>query len=228
MWDEVGWRVGLARANVQLLVSLSPRPGTHGTDGARGPSGREGCQGEQWLVHPRGPQTPSPPEASTSLGQGQTPHPREVRLGPEGCWPQLCLSFCPQGQPGTEGPPGKTGPVGAQGPPGQPGSEGLRGIPGPAVSWGLQGGFCRAHVGLPVSLKPWPAASGGRPLGHDGCSLRGSQLGGVFWRESASGLSPTPSLFQGEQGLLGAPGQAGPPGPLVSQDERALGTGDLS
>lgn len=212
-------------------MSLSPHPGTCGTDGARRPSGRKGCQGEWRPVHPRAPQTPSPPEASTRLGQDQSFPPGEMEPSPEGCH---CLSSCPQGQPGTEGPPGKTGPVGAQGPPGRPGSEGLRGIPGPAVSrglrgsWGLRGGRSCADVGLPVSPKPPPAAAGGHPRRHRGCSLAGCGLEECFGGGSASGSCPTPSFFQGEQGLLGAPGQAGPPGPLVSHAERALGTGDPS
>lgn len=48
----------------------------------------------------------------------------------------FCVNHFPvwKGEPGLEGPPGKTGPVGPQGSPGKPGPEGLRGIPGAVVS----------------------------------------------------------------------------------------------
>ena len=61
----------------------------------------------------------------------------------------LCPLPCPcpfQGEPGPDGPPGRTGPVGTRGPPGRVGPEGLRGIPGPVVS-GVGTGTGRGWAG---------------------------------------------------------------------------------
>lgn len=69
---------------------------------------------------------------------------------------------CPlQGEPGPDGPPGRTGPLGARGPPGHVGPEGLRGIPGPVVSGAgtARGqGWLQAHPGrshLVISHRSW-------------------------------------------------------------------------
>lgn len=152
--------------------------------GPVGPMGREGRQGEKGAKVSGGryaPGLPKPtPLQKPPPAWGRTRHPPPAPVqGSEGCQPQLCLSSCPQGQPGTEGPPGKMGPVGPQGPPGRPGSEGLRGIPGPAVSWGLRGGHSHANAGLSPQSWGW-----GMSLR---AALEGLQLGGGFWRGSALG-----------------------------------------
>lgn len=169
-WGDVG--------RLQLPLSLSPHPGTRGTDGARGPAGREGCQGERGL--PKNP-------PSKILGAGAAPPTHTPCAGVPA---PPALSSCPQGQAGTEGPPGKMGPVGAQGAPGRPGPEGLRGIPGPAVSGGT----------FPVSPKP---QLGDAPLGTSGV------LGGPL---SHTGSLPGRTRLAGGSGPSGTPRSPGKSG----------------
>uniref|UniRef100_I3MP55 Collagen type V alpha 3 chain n=1 Tax=Ictidomys tridecemlineatus TaxID=43179 RepID=I3MP55_ICTTR len=171
-----------------------------GPSGRMGREGQEGEKGSKVSAGPGGSRPRPPRPGHESQVEARRPAPSDS--------PGLCLAPCPfQGEPGPDGPPGRTGPVGARGPPGRAGPDGLPGIPGPVVSavetragagWALPGGL---HP-------PWNHQSWGSltPVG------RGHVHPG-FWQEE-----PTSVLFhpQGEPGLLGPPGLMGPPGPLGS------------
>lgn len=94
------------------------------------------------------------------LGQGSG-------AAPDSLYPLPC-PYPFQGEPGPDGPPGRTGPVGARGPPGRVGPEGLPGIPGPVVSgagievgWGVGSGPPCGLLSCNFSLQLGGADPGG-------------------------------------------------------------------
>uniref|UniRef100_A0A7M4F3M1 Fibrillar collagen NC1 domain-containing protein n=1 Tax=Crocodylus porosus TaxID=8502 RepID=A0A7M4F3M1_CROPO len=148
----------------------------------------------------------------------------------------LTPALLPQGSPGERGPSGPAGGIGL------PGRGGAHGPPGPAGEKGSPVGAAsrqgreqgqdawvlsvcaRAPTGcvggsdgwgaraMPPDTAPSPTGREG-PLGDPGKGVGGR--GRIWGPHPTPHPTPTLCLPQGEQGLLGAPGQAGPPGPMV-------------